>query len=62
MTKTEIAQVVARSHNCLANIMVSGDNAIMMGEALKELRLLTNELYRDIESEGHERITEKDKE
>ena len=42
MTKTEIAQVIAHSHNCLANIMVSGDNAILMGEVLKEMRLLTN--------------------
>lgn len=52
MTKVEIAQVVAHSHNCLANIMVSGDNAIMMGEVLKEMRLLTQELYKDIEQEN----------
>lgn len=52
MTKVEIAQVVVHSHNCLANIMVSGDNAIMMGEVLKEMRLLTQELYKDIEQEN----------
>lgn len=62
MTKTEIAQTVAHSHNCLAGIMVSGDNAILMGEVLKEMRLLTQELYKDIKSENQDSTTEKNEE
>ena len=60
MTKTEIAQVIAHSHNCLANIMVSGDNAILMGEVLKEMRLLIQGLYRDIEQENNNSEAEND--
>lgn len=51
MTKTEILQCVANSHNCLADVMVSGDGAIMMGEALKTLRTLVRELQKDIAEE-----------
>ena len=51
MTKLEIAQRIAGNHNRLANIMVSGDNAILMGETLKDLRSLVQELQQDIEEE-----------
>lgn len=60
MTKTEIAQVVANSHNCLTNIMVSGNNAILMGEVLKEMRLLIQELYMDIKQEDNNSEAEND--
>lgn len=52
MTKLEILHLVAGTHNRLADVMVSGDNAIMMGESLKELRFLANELQKDIEAES----------
>lgn len=51
MTKLEIAQRVANNHNRLANILVSGDSAILMGETLKDLRLLVQELQKDISEE-----------
>ena len=36
MTKIEIVQHIANIHNCLAQIQVCGDGAIMMGDTLKE--------------------------
>lgn len=54
MGKFEILQHIVSSHNRLANIMVSGDNAIMMGETLKELRFLAGEIQKDIEAEETE--------
>ena len=55
MTKAEIAQAIARSHNYLANVTVSGDNVILMGESIKELLVLTLELYKDIVYETTDR-------
>lgn len=52
MTKIEILQCVAANHNRLAQIMVSGDNAILMGDTLKELRMLAQMLQKDIEQEN----------
>lgn len=51
MTKLEILQNVVNIHNCLVGIMVSGDNAIMMGESLKGLRALAREIQKDVEQE-----------
>ncbi len=51
MTKLEIVQRIAGNHNRIANIRVSGDDAILMGETLKDLRALTFELQSDIEAE-----------
>lgn len=51
MTKVEIVQVIATNHNRLSQIMVNGDNAILMGDTIKELRLLVQELQKDIEAE-----------
>ena len=52
MTKLEIAQRIAGNHNRLANVMVNGDNAILMGDTLKDLRALVQELQKDIEEEA----------
>lgn len=51
MTKYEILQIVANNHNRLTQIMVNGDNAIMMGDTIKELRSLVLELQKDVDSE-----------
>ena len=51
MTKIEIAQHIANAHNRLTQIQVCGDVAILMGDTLKELRLLVQELQKDIEAE-----------
>ena len=52
MTKIEIAQHIANAHNRLTQIQVCGDGAILMGDTLKELRLLVQELQKDIEAEN----------
>ena len=52
MTKIEIVQHIANIHNCLAQIQVCGDGAIMMGDTLKELRFLEQELQNDNEAEN----------
>lgn len=52
MTKIEIVQHIANIHNCLVQIQVCGDGAIMMGDTLKELRFLVQELQKDIEAEN----------
>lgn len=54
MTKLEIVQVIANNHNRLSQIMVNGDNAILMGETIKEMRALVRELQEDIEKEEKE--------
>ncbi len=59
MTKIEIVQCLANNHNRLSQIMVNGDNAILMGETIKELRLLIQELQKDIENEESEKNKKK---
>lgn len=54
MTKLEIAQRIAASHNRLTQIMVCGDNAILMGDALKELRYLVQVIQKDADEEHSE--------
>ena len=51
MTKLEILKCIANSHNRLTEIMVKGDDAIMMGETLKEMRTLAQMIQNDIEAE-----------
>lgn len=59
MTKLEIAQHIADDHNRLANILASGgmkllnaDSAILLGDTIKDLRLLAQQLGQDIEIEA----------
>lgn len=51
MNKTDILRCIANNHNRLAQIMVNGDNAILMGETLKDLRVLVQMLQKDVEEE-----------
>ena len=51
MNKLEILKRIALNHNNLAQIMVSGDNAIYMGETLRDLRTLVQQLQADIDAE-----------
>jgi len=51
MTKQEIIQCVVNNHNRLAHITVSGDSAILMGDTLKDLRALVQQLQVDLEAE-----------
>lgn len=52
MTKLDIVHCVVDNHNRLARVMVSGDDAIIMGGVLVELRKLVNALQKDIEDEN----------
>lgn len=52
MTKLEIVQRVANNHNRLVNIMVSGESAILMGDTLRDMRSLVQELQADLEHEA----------
>lgn len=58
MSKKEILECVINNHNRLAQITVNGDNAIMMGDTLKELRMLAQAINRDVEAELAEKDTE----
>lgn len=51
MNKQEVTQHVANVHNCLVQIMVNGESTILMGDALRELRYLVQELQKDVEAE-----------
>lgn len=47
MNHTNILRKVAQAHNCIAGIPVSGDNAILMANALTVLRSLVDELQKE---------------
>lgn len=49
MTKLDILKHIADNHNRLMRITVSGDNAILMGETLVDMRLLAQEMQKDVE-------------
>jgi len=51
MNKTEILQHVAYNHNILADMLVKGDNAIIVGKVLESMRALAEQLQADIQSE-----------
>ncbi len=55
MTKAEIVQRVVNVHNTIAQIMVSGDNAIAISGALIELRQMVSDLQQDLRVEENER-------
>lgn len=54
MDKTEILQHIINSHNRLVKVMVSGDNAIMVADTLREMRMLAQDLQSDIDAEGED--------
>lgn len=68
MTKMEIAQHIADDYNRLANILASGgmkllnaDSAILLGDTLKDLRALAQQISQDIEQEAEAEAQEKEK-
>lgn len=62
MSKLELTQKIANIHNALAQILVSGDNAIVMGGVLIELRQIVNDLQVEIQAEEKAKAEEADKE
>ncbi len=51
MTNLEIAQHIANIHNRLVQISVNGEGAILMGDTLKELRFLVQEIQKNVDAE-----------
>ena len=58
MTKLEIAHRIADDHNRLANILASGgmkllnaDSVILLGDTIKDLRAMAQQISQDIEEE-----------
>lgn len=62
MSKLELAQKIANIHNTLAQILVSGDNAIAMGGVLIELRQMVSDLQIEIQAEEKAKADEGEKE
>jgi hypothetical protein len=44
MTKMELINYIVENHNRIAKMVVSGDNAILVGDTLKDLRQLFQQL------------------
>lgn len=49
MTTLEILQRLANIHNTILRVFVNGDNAVLIGESIKELRDLIGQLNRDVD-------------
>ena len=54
MTTMELLQRVAENHNRIAQVIVSGDNAILVGDTLRDLRLIAQELQEQLKIEQSE--------
>jgi hypothetical protein len=44
MTKAELMNRIVENHNRIAKMLVSADNAILVGDTIKDLRLLLQQL------------------
>ncbi len=51
MTTLEILKAVADIHNRIIRVTVAGDNAILIGDSIRQLRVLVDGLQRQIEAE-----------
>lgn len=58
MTKLEILQRIVTNHNRIAQVLVSGDNAVLVGDTIKDLRLLAQELQADVQTEQEKEAEE----
>lgn len=54
MTHLELIQRIADNHNRIAQIKVSGDDAILVGDTLKDMRALVQQLQSEEVSQKHE--------
>ena len=54
MTTLELMQRIAENHNRIAQIVVSGDNAILVGDTIRDLRLIVKELQEQLQLEQAE--------
>lgn len=51
MTTLEILKAVADVHNRIVRVAVAGDNAILIGDSIRQLRTLVDGLQKQIEAE-----------
>ncbi len=51
MTKLEILQRIVTNHNRISQVMVSGEGAVLVGDTIKDLRLLAQEIQTDVNAE-----------
>lgn len=58
MTTLEILQRIVTNHNRIAQVLVSGDNAVLIGDTIKDLRLLGQELQVDMQNEQEKEAEE----
>lgn len=58
MTKIELMNRIVENHNRISKMLVSGDNAILVGDTLKDLRILLQQL----QTEGIENPSDENKE
>ena len=49
MTTLEILQRLANIHNTILRVFVNGDNAVLIGESIKEHRDLIGQLNQDVD-------------
>lgn len=54
MTTLEIIKRVAENHNRIAQVLVSGDSAVLIGDSIKDMRLLIQQLQADYEAQQQE--------
>lgn len=54
MTTSEIMQRVVEIHNHIVQVYVAGDSAVLIGDSIKNLRLLARQLQEQIETEQTE--------
>lgn len=54
MTTLELMQRIAENHNRIAQVIVSGDNAILVGDTIRDLRLIVKELQEQAMAEQAE--------
>lgn len=51
MKTLDIMRRLVQIHNRIAQVSVSGDNAILVGDSIRDLRLLLQELEQDVKAE-----------
>lgn len=54
MTTLELMQRIVENHNRIAQIVVSGDSAILVGDTIRDLRLIVKDLQEQLQAEQSE--------
>lgn len=54
MATLELIQRIIENHNRIAQVVVSGDNAILVGDTIRDLRMIVKELQEQLQAEQTE--------